>query len=295
MRSNWKITVEDSLSEVFGEPIVVQDASSIGGGCINNSLRLVCNVGTFFLKWNNSGSSDLFLREAESLRTLYQATTELIIPKVITATEITTDSPGIIVIDFLRTDNSDSKQKDEKMGVGLAQLHRVTNAQYGFSSDNYCGETLQNNHWNSDWVSFFAEQRIWYLVKKIEQVRGLDKSEMNTYERFVNKLFTNLGHNPKASLTHGDLWSGNYMYTDKGPALIDPACYFADRECDLALMKMFGGFSQSVWNSYQAIYPLEKEWEERIDIYQLYHYLNHYLIFGGNYGMQAMMITQHYV
>ena len=93
MKTDWRLAVESSLSDVFGEPVVIQEANPIGGGCINNSLRLTCNVGTFFLKWNNSGPSDLFLREAESLRILHEASTELVIPKVITATEITTHSP----------------------------------------------------------------------------------------------------------------------------------------------------------------------------------------------------------
>ena len=117
---------------------------------------------------------------------------------------------------------------------------------------------------------------------------------MSTYERLVSKLSTYLSHNPQISLTHGDLWSGNYLHTDQGPALIDPACYYADRECDLALMKMFGGFSQSVWDSYNATYPLDSEWKDRIDIYQLYHYLNHYLLFGGHYGAQAIEIAKKY-
>jgi protein-ribulosamine 3-kinase len=103
-----------------------------------------------------------------------------------------------------------------------------------------------------------------------------------------------LGHQPAASLTHGDLWSGNYLPTAEGPALVDPACAYADRETDLALMAMFGGFSERVWAAYQEAWPLPDGWQQRQPLYQLYHYLNHHYLFGGGYGAQALALARSY-
>ena len=104
-----------------------------------------------------------------------------------------------------------------------------------------------------------------------------------------------LSHQTVPSLIHGDLWSGNYMFTINGPALIDPACYYADREMELGMMQLFGGFSSQVWSAYQEEFPLPQDWKERIRLYQLYHVLNHYLLFGGSYGWQALEIAKVYV
>ncbi len=119
-------------------------------------------------------------------------------------------------------------------------------------------------------------------------------NERKVYDQLLDKLPDRIGHLPKPSLNHGDLWSGNYLYSSNGPALIDPASYYADREFDLALMGMFGGFSPTVWDAYQETYPLPSAWKERHTLYQLYHYLNHYHLFGGHYGQQALQIAKKY-
>jgi fructosamine-3-kinase len=95
-------------------------------------------------------------------------------------------------------------------------------------------------------------------------------------------------------LIHGDLWAGNYWETAKGPALIDPASYFADREMEFGIMTLFGGFHDRFWKAYHESNPLPPGWKERNKIYQLYHILNHYLLFGGGYGRQALEIARHY-
>lgn len=123
----------------------------------------------------------------------------------------------------------------------------------------------------------------------------MDNLSLRTYEQLIDRLPNLIGHQPKPALNHGDLWSGNYMYAADGPALIDPASYYADREFDLAMMRMFGGFSSIVWSAYHEVYPLPKEWEERSDLYMLYHVLNHYYLFGGHYGQQALGIAKKYI
>ncbi|MEM9833180.1 MAG: fructosamine kinase family protein [Bacteroidota bacterium] len=295
MTRNLQSLVETLLSDALSKKVFIQSASGVSGGCINHGVRVDSNVGSYFLKYNSNVPSDLFEREAESLNALRKANTSLIVPSVIIAEPVSQNRPGIIVIEFLEVSRGNQHRQDEKLGIGLAQLHRVTHARFGFPNNNYCGKTPQNNSWNENWTEFYGQQRIWHLVKLIEQQRGLSTSEQKVYEDLVNALPRLMGHQPTASLTHGDLWSGNYLYTTDGPALIDPASYYADRECDLALMEMFGGFSSTVWDVYQEVFPLPPDWRERISLYQLYHYLNHYLLFGGNYGIQALNIAKKYV
>ncbi len=281
------------LSRRLKRTIEVQKIEFLSGGCVNQAARMQTTQGVWFVKWNEQGATDLFVREAESLCALAEADTPLVIPQVIAAEE-TTSELGILVTTFLQP-ASPTTQQDERLGRGLAQLHRSQHTHYGFEHTSYCGATPQDNRWSSDWVHFFGQQRIKYLLNLIEQRRGLTAAERAQYDQLMERLPQLIAHQPAASLTHGDLWSGNFMYTTGGPALIDPACYYADRECDLALMQMFGGFSGTVWQAYQEAYPLPDGWQARQGLYQLYHYLNHYYLFGGAYGQQALRLAQRYL
>jgi protein-ribulosamine 3-kinase len=283
------------LQGVLGTAIKIHTASTLSGGCINHATQISTNQGKFFTKWNTHGPQDLFLREAESLEELSKANTSLKIPKVYVKTEIHTEAPGFLVTDFLSPPTESSAKLDETLGRGLAELHQFQAEKYGFYRDNYCGSTLQDNRWNTDWVDFFGQQRIQHLLHLIKQERGLDTQSIKVYDQLMQKLPILIGHQPTPALNHGDLWSGNYMYSAEGPALIDPAAYYADREFDLAMMRMFGGFSSRVWSTYQEAYPLPPEWEERSNLYMLYHVLNHYYLFGGHYGQQALSIAKKYL
>lgn len=287
--------IAQKLSAELGEKVKIDTAKSLGGGCINHASCLKTSAGDFFLKWNQTATPDIFIREAECLRELAKAETELYIPEVFLATEPQDELPAFLLTEFLQPPTSNQTALDEKLGRGIAQLHRFQNDQYGFYHDNYCGATPQLNHWGDDWIVFFGQQRIHELVKMIRQERGLDKSSLKIYDQLIQKLPQLIGHVPPASLNHGDLWSGNYMHSVRGPALIDPASYYADREFDLAMMGMFGGFSERVWEAYQEEYPLENAWKERHNLYMLYHYLNHYYLFGGGYGQQSLSIARKYL
>ena len=263
---------------------------SLSGGCVNQTVQLTTNRGKFFAKWSGNVPTDLFLREAEALQELNKATTLLEIPQVIVAQ---TD-PALLVTTFLEPVSGQATQQDEQLGQGIAELHRYEHDRYGFYHDNYCGATRQDNRWNNDWIDFYGQQRLGHLLKLLEQKRGLSDSERKIYERLTNRLPQLIDHAPPPALTHGDLWSGNALHTALGPALIDPACAYADRESDLALMAMFGGFGDRTWSAYQEAYPLPAGWPERRPLYQLYHYLNHDYLFGGGYGKQALAIAKRY-
>lgn len=284
----------DKLSEMYNSPVRLLGTHPVGGGCINHALKMDTSVGEFFLKWNASAPTDIFLKEAEGLKEMKQKDNPYLqIPKVILSKEV--DSmPGFLLMEFLPTARSTSGY-DQQLGRGLAILHRKTSDAFGFHHPNYCGTTVQDNTWTNNWPEFYAHRRIGALVKQIVAKRGMGNEEQKTYEKLMDKIPQLLDYPTVSSLIHGDLWSGNYMHTAYGPALIDPACYYADREMELGMMQLFGGFSQGVWMAYQEEFPLPKGWQQRIPLYQLYHVLNHYLLFGGSYGMQAMRIARQYL
>lgn len=283
----------DKLSEVYGLPIRLENVRSVGGGCINNASKLTTSAGGFFLKWNASAPADMFQKEAAGLQEMYETENPyLIIPKVIWS-KPADDSPGLLLMEYLQSPRLISGF-EERLGRGIAWLHRKTALAYGFRHSNYCGTTVQDNTWTKDWPDFYGRRRIWALVQQIHSSRGLSSGELKAYEKLVEKLSEFLPQQTVPSLIHGDLWSGNYMYTAEGPALIDPACYYADREMELGMMKLFGGFSPRVWSAYEEEFPLPAGWQERIRLYQLYHILNHFLLFGGSYGWQALDIAKSY-
>jgi fructosamine-3-kinase len=283
-------TLASLLTEALSAPVVVQQGQSLSGGCINQAVKLTTNRGTFFAKWSANAPANQFVGEAEALRELGKASTLLQIPRVILAQ---TD-PALLVTTFLEPAAGSTEHQDEQLGRGIAELHRYEHNRYGFYHDNYCGATRQDNRWNDDWVVFYGQQRLGHLLRLLEQKRGLHDSERKAYAQLADRLPQLIGHQPPPALTHGDLWSGNALRSASGPALIDPASSYADRESDLALMAMFGGFSDRVWAAYEEAYPRLAGWKERQPLYQLYHYLNHDLLFGGRYGKQALAIAQRY-
>jgi len=287
---NWCI---EKLAELHCTSVQLNGTRPVGGGCINNALKISTSVGEFFLKWNAMAPPDLFVAEAAGLREMNLDNDSLIIPKVMCC-KYADEFPGLILMEFLQPAGNTSGY-DERLGRGLALLHRKTADTFGFYHPNYCGTTPQDNSFCTNWPEFYAQQRIWYLVQQIKAAREISTKELKIYEKLVERIPQLLTHSTVPSLIHGDLWSGNYIYTAKGPALIDPACYFADREMELGMMQLFGGFSVPVWKAYENEFPLPDEWRSRIRLYQLYHVLNHYLLFGGSYGWQALEIANGYL
>lgn len=284
----------DKLTEINRSLVQLLGSHPVGGGCINHACRIKTSVGEFFLKWNASAPRDLFIKEAAGLDEMQLADNPYLkIPKVIWSKEVD-ELPGILLMEYL-PEAPNASGFDERLGRGLAYLHRKTASAYGFHHSNYCGSTIQVNTWTTSWAEFYANHRIAALVKQLISKRGLGVEEQKTYERLIDKMPDLLDHSTNPSLIHGDLWSGNYLYTAQGPALIDPACYYADREMELGMMQLFGGFSPAVWKAYQEAFPLPQGWEMRMPLYQLYHVLNHYLLFGGSYGIQALRIARQYL
>lgn len=294
MQNNVLQEIEKLLTEKFRQPIFVTSWQTIGGGCINNALKISTSEGDYFVKWNANCQPDIFLREAESLRELKKAAgNQLVIPEVLGA-KMVDSSPGFLIQEYLPPRFSIAKD-EEQLGRGLAFIHQYKNEKFGFFSDNYCGATHQKNAWTENWALFYRDVRLGFLLKLIQQERSLTLSEIKIFEKLQRKIPKLLPEKSVPVLIHGDLWSGNYLITEKGPALIDPASYFADREMEFGIITMFGGFSNTFYDAYNEVNPLPSDWKERNKLYQLYHVLNHYYLFGGAYKQQALQIARFYL
>ena len=179
----------------------------------------------------------------------------------------------------------------------LAEMHRETQGQYGLDHDNFIGSTFQKNELESDGVIFFREHRIRFQQELARKTRGLPKDVDRRLDLFCEKLETLFDFkDEKPALLHGDLWSGNYFPShEQVPCIFDPAVYFGPREADLAMTEMFGRLPQEFYSAYHEAFPLKPGYAERKQIYNLYHLLNHYNLFGGSYLAQADQTVKAFV
>jgi protein-ribulosamine 3-kinase len=285
--------LEAALRRAWDAPDVrVEGVYAVGGGCIHNAARISTSRGDVFAKWNDHCPPDVFLREADGLRALRAAESELTIPQVIAASGPEEDRPAYIVMEYLAP--GAGKGNEAELGGGLAAIHRCSAETFGFPVTTYCGPTPQDNTAASTWSEFYAERRLRPLMRLLEKDRGLHGSDRKCLEQVVERLPSLLPHSPPPALIHGDLWSGNVLNTASGPGLVDPACAYADREMEFGITTLFGGFSSRFFAAYEEAWPLPSGWRERNPLYQLYHLLNHHLIFGGHYGSEALAVARRF-
>lgn len=265
----------------------VSRVQPVGGGCINNGARLQTTKDkTFFLKTNLHAPADMFAREAEGLRTI--RTTDG--PRV---PEAYLDGPDFLLLEDLKP-GSRRGNYWEIFGWQLAALHNHTNSQFGFAHDNYLGSTPQPNGWLEDGHSFYAEQRLLFQARLAQHNGFFSVREVQMVEKLASRLKELVPAQP-GSLLHGDLWSGNAITDVEGaPAIFDPAVYYGWAEAELGMTALFGGFPESFYNAYEQVRPLEPGWCGRLDLYNLYHLLNHLNLFGEGYYGSVMGILQRY-
>ena len=286
---NWN-QIAAAISTASSQPFTLQRADSIGGGCINSAYRLVGERHSYFVKLNRADRLEMFEAEAEGLRALAQARAIKVPLPVCSGIEA---QQAYLVLEYFEGGGGNSSAA-ERFGRQLAELHRHRNPQFGWYRDNTIGSTPQPNTPTSDWLVFWRQQRLGFQLALAKQHAApgslLRKGE--ALMQCLDGLF--LDYHPEPSLLHGDLWSGNYAVTRAGePIIFDPAVYFGDREADLAMTELFGGFSQAFYGAYNEAWPLHSGYSVRKTFYNLYHILNHFNMFGGGYGGQAeRMIEQ---
>ncbi|KAL2337381.1 hypothetical protein Fmac_011827 [Flemingia macrophylla] len=279
------------LSE--GKATKITKISPVGGGCINFANRYDTDAGSFFVKTNRSIGPSMFEAEALGLGAMYETGT-IRVPKPYKVGPLPTGG-SFIIMEFIQFGASRSNQSD--LGRKLAEMHKAGKSSkgYGFDIDNTIGSTPQINTWSSDWVQFYGEHRLGYQLKLALDQYG-DKTIYEKGQRLVKSmgpLFANVVVEP--CLLHGDLWSGNISSDKNGdPVILDPACYYGHSEAEFG-MSWCAGFGGSFYNSYFEVMPKQPGFEERRDLYMLYHYLNHYNLFGSGYRSSAMSIIDGYL
>lgn len=280
--------ISEHISQTLNKPFQIQNKKSIGGGSINSAYQVTGNDGQlYFIKLNTASLEFMFQVEFDSLNELLQIDT-IQIPRPVCFG--TADSKSYLVLEYITMNPSGDQQQ---LGYALAQMHKITASQYGWYQNNIIGSTPQSNNMQPDWLTFWREERLLPQFKML-----YEKGYKNQLQPLSDKLLNNLdsllaNHKPPASLLHGDLWSGNYAFDDQGrPVIFDPALYYGDREADLAMTELFGGFSQDFYQAYNEAWPLDNDYNQRKTLYNLYHILNHANLFGTSYLNQAISMMQ---
>ena len=269
--------ISEQISSQIETDFICDDIREIRSGDTHHAYRISDGRRRFFVKTNLAQHLELFESESESLQHL-GLLEGFKIPKTVCLGIVGEHS--FLVLEFLKLTEGNSATWHQ-LGQQLALMHQnQTQAMYGWQSDNFIGSTPQPNQWHKKWAQFFAEQRIGFMLQLLAE-KGHELVNIDAAVDTVVRLLA--GHNPTPSMLHGDLWSGNVGFVGDRPSLFDPAIYFGDRETDLAMTELFNRFPNAFYQGYETQWPLDDEYQYRKPIYQLYHVLNHALLFGGNY------------
>ena len=259
-------------------------AAPVAGGCISEAFRVTTPTGTLFVKADRADRLAMFEAEALGLEELRHSGA-LRIPEVVAVGG--NRECAFLALEWLDLAAGRTRAEHE-LGERLAIQHRVTARQFGWHHDNWIGATPQRNGWLADWVEFWRTRRLGPQLD-LASDHGARRDVIDRGRHLAELLpayFTS--HRPVPSLLHGDLWGGNWAVDDAGRAvLFDPAVYYGDREADLAMTRLFGGFGTGFYAAYHAAWPLDAAAGYRRELYNLYHVLNHYNLFGGGYLEQA--------
>lgn len=258
------------------------DIRPISGGDIQRAYRLTASDGRqWFLKTNTDPQAPaMFRTEAQGLA-LLGASRTIRTPKVY-GHGSTDDGHAYLLLEYVAPGYR-NRLFWEQFGRALANLHGNTSAMFGFAHDNFIGRLPQSNTRHATWAAFYAEERLWPQMLLAREQGHFDSAAEQQLDRLGQNLAWRCPDEPPA-LTHGDLWSGNFCCDAAGqPVLIDPAAAFAHREMDLAMSRLFGGFDPAFYAAYHEAWPLERGFDERMELYQLYYLLVHVNLFGGGY------------
>jgi fructosamine-3-kinase len=272
----------------IGAPPTATRWIGLGGSTFGGTWRLECGGARYFVKTQSASRLVVLEAEADGLRELSRAGAIRVPAPVVCGSA---GECAFLALEWL--DFGDGG-RDAALGAGLARLHRVTAERYGWRHDNTIGTSLQENAWSDDWATFFRDQRIGRQLALAAR-NGAGRRLQRDGEKLLAAIPLLLaGHAPAASLLHGDLWCGNAARLASGePVIYDPAVYFGDREADLAMTELFGGFGSDFHAAYRSAWPIDAGYPLRRTLYNLYHVLNHFNLFGADYGNQAqMMIAQ---
>jgi fructosamine-3-kinase len=295
-----------AIGHATGAAFVPQTTRAMHGGDISEAFTLSDGVRTYFVKIQAAPgppegrvSGGLPLAGAAAQLTLFEAEAaglaELAAANAVRVPQVVcqgiADGSAYLVLEYLPLDGHGDAAL---LGRQLAQQHRVSAAQFGGPHDNWIGATPQPNAWMDCWVEFWRERRLGFQLERAARngYGGALQHDGETLRARLGEFF--IGYRPQPALLHGDLWGGNHGFLADGtPVIFDPVTYYGDRECDLAMSELFGGFAPAFYAAYREAWPLDAGYATRRTLYNLYHILNHANLFGGSYAAQAhRMILQ---
>jgi fructosamine-3-kinase len=280
--TDWKRIASD-IGETTSEPFVPETPRSLGGGCINTAVKLCDGARCYFVKINDATCIAMFDAERDGLAEMASAQAVRVPHAVLTGSD---GREAWIVMEYVAMGRPASGSQAEA-GHQLAAMHRQVADAFGWHRDNTIGSTPQVNDWTDDWIGFWRVHRLGFQLE-LAASHGHGGRLLDLGTRVLEALPALLDHGPEPSLLHGDLWGGNIGYDGDGhPVLFDPAVYYGDREADLAMTELFGGFSGDFYAAYNDAWPVDPGYKVRKTLYNLYHILNHLNLFGGGYAGQA--------
>ncbi|MDX1512738.1 MAG: fructosamine kinase family protein [Gammaproteobacteria bacterium] len=277
--------LDAEISRILGRRFRTLAASPVGGGCINDALVIESDDARYFVKFNDESRLPMFEAEADGLRELAASRT-VRVPEPLCAG--TTGGRAFLVLEYLDLGPA-SARAARTLGGQLAHMHSVKREYFGWGRDNSIGTTPQPNEPCDAWPEFFRRRRLGHQLALLDAAQSGAGALCSKGQRLcdgVDRFFS--GYEVFPSLLHGDLWGGNFSaLAGDEPVIFDPAVYYGDRETDIAMTELFGGFSGEFYNAYSSVSPLDAGYRVRRDLYKLYHVLNHVNLFGAGYAGQA--------
>lgn len=285
---DWQIITE-KIQQSTGRPFQLLATHAVGGGCINTAYRLEGSDADYFVKLNRPDRQAMFAAEYAGVEEM-AGCAAVRVPEAIA--HGSTAEHAFLVLQYLPL-HPISTASDRLLGRQLAAQHSVQQPFFGWRQDNTIGSTPQINQRCSDWVEFWRDQRLAFQLQLAAE-HGHGGKLQKLGERLCASLEAFFSdYSPQPALLHGDLWSGNAAADAQGqPVIFDPACYYGDREADLAMTELFGGFSSDFYAAYKEACPLDPGYAVRKALYNLYHVLNHLNLFGGGYRGRAEALQE---
>ncbi|MBA2351444.1 MAG: fructosamine kinase family protein [Burkholderiales bacterium] len=287
--------ISSAISAATGASFAIQSRAGIAGGCINAAYRIDGCGQSYFVKLNDAAKAAMFEAEAAGLSEIARTRT-LRVPHPIC--QGVNAGQAWLVLEYIELNRNNASKGNaasmRELGAGLARMHESAAPRFGWHRDNTIGATPQINTQNADWMTFWRDHRLGYQLR-LAAANGHGGRLQKSGERLLAGMNALLAsHQPRPSLLHGDLWGGNIGFASDGqPLVFDPAVYYGDREADLAMTELFGGFSTDFHAAYRDRASVDAGYAVRKTLYNLYHVLNHLNLFGGSYLAQAQnMIAQ---
>lgn len=275
------------ISQHSAQPFQIDQQHSLGGGCINTAYKISDHQRHYFVKLNTIEHRNMFETEALALQELHELAA-VRVPRPICSG--TFESHAYLVLEYL---DLSGRFDSQRLGQQLASMHHISSAQFGWTQNNVIGATPQSNTPTTNWIDFWREQRLLPQLQ-LAQHNGYGTELSPPVEKLLigfECLFSQ--YTPSPSLLHGDLWGGNASgLQDATPVIFDPALYYGDRETDIAMTYLFGGFDTHFYAAYNEAWPLDDGFATRKTLYNLYHIINHLNLFGGGYLSQAVSMTE---